>query len=443
MTVDAIVVGSGFAGLSAAHRLRRAGHSVLVLECAATIGGRAATEWWEGCPIDLYSTFLTTRYRALMQIIEELGLLGELVPVPHAYHTALCRDGEWNTIDFGALYKVPLFTGLKVAERVALARMVPTVLRAVLGIRAADAASALPLDDTTLGKAASPSVARYFLDPLLEGYTGFGPGDASLGALAALAPCVGRAVRFPLGMGQLIDRMAAGADVVVGAEVISVDETSWGVEVIAQDRSGNQSVHCARAAVIAAPADAAAKMWGGAPSAARTMLEATRYTDGFLVFFRTRHRFHPKDPSGQVLFSEGFVDAPDRAMVGLIYCNYLAPTGGLILTSSTNMARRGLRPEALADQMQAELEQMHPELVGDIVARRLVPVPRYVPAFPVGRARELVGYRRNLAPGPVHLAGDYLYAPIVEGAVRSGRDAADLTDRWLRKSRSAKILELR
>lgn len=42
--VDFCVVGAGFAGLTAALRLRQAGHSVAVLEARDRIGGRTFTE---------------------------------------------------------------------------------------------------------------------------------------------------------------------------------------------------------------------------------------------------------------------------------------------------------------------------------------------------------------------------------------------------------------
>jgi len=45
---DLIVVGGGQAGLSAAALVAQAGRSVIVLEQASHLGGRAATSDWQG-----------------------------------------------------------------------------------------------------------------------------------------------------------------------------------------------------------------------------------------------------------------------------------------------------------------------------------------------------------------------------------------------------------
>jgi predicted NAD/FAD-dependent oxidoreductase len=58
-------------------------------------------------------------------------------------------------------------------------------------------------------------------------------------------------------------------------------------------------------------------------------------------------------------------------------------------------------------------------------ARRTLRWPVFVPAYPAGRARELAAFRSKLAPGPIQLAGDYLYGPLMEAAVRAGEDAAE------------------
>jgi len=58
---DALVIGAGIAGLTAARELRAAGKSVLVLEKSRGFGGRAATRRWDGMPVDHGAQFFTAR----------------------------------------------------------------------------------------------------------------------------------------------------------------------------------------------------------------------------------------------------------------------------------------------------------------------------------------------------------------------------------------------
>ena len=52
MTADVIVVGGGFAGVTAAREAAQRGRSVLLLEARERLGGRTWTAPWEGVPIE-------------------------------------------------------------------------------------------------------------------------------------------------------------------------------------------------------------------------------------------------------------------------------------------------------------------------------------------------------------------------------------------------------
>lgn len=80
---DAVIVGAGLAGLSAAHKLRQAGKQVLVVESSQRLGGSI---WTKKCEIEgqeaLYefgpNSFLS-KAPYINQLIEELGLETEII----------------------------------------------------------------------------------------------------------------------------------------------------------------------------------------------------------------------------------------------------------------------------------------------------------------------------------------------------------------------------
>src|SRR6201991_3286827 len=73
VTVDVVVVGAGFAGLSAARDLVRLGHDVVVLEGRDRVGGRSSTTTIAGTPVDLGGTFVGPTQDAVVALAKELG----------------------------------------------------------------------------------------------------------------------------------------------------------------------------------------------------------------------------------------------------------------------------------------------------------------------------------------------------------------------------------
>jgi monoamine oxidase len=79
--MDVVVVGAGFAGLSAARDLARGGHDVVVLEGRDRVGGRSATTTIAGVPVDLGGTFVGPTQDAVAALAAELGC-----PTTPTYH---------------------------------------------------------------------------------------------------------------------------------------------------------------------------------------------------------------------------------------------------------------------------------------------------------------------------------------------------------------------
>ncbi|MET0897225.1 MAG: flavin monoamine oxidase family protein [Mycobacterium sp.] len=80
--VDVVVVGAGFAGLTAARELVRAGHEVLVLEGRDRVGGRSFTGTVAGVPVDLGAAFVGPTQDAVLALAAELDC--PTTPTHHA-----------------------------------------------------------------------------------------------------------------------------------------------------------------------------------------------------------------------------------------------------------------------------------------------------------------------------------------------------------------------
>ncbi|WP_098893857.1 flavin monoamine oxidase family protein [Streptomyces sp. t99] len=72
-TVDVVIVGAGFAGLSAAERLVSMGRSVLVVEARDRVGGRSLSGEVAGVKVDLGATWVARRHTAIRNLANRMG----------------------------------------------------------------------------------------------------------------------------------------------------------------------------------------------------------------------------------------------------------------------------------------------------------------------------------------------------------------------------------
>lgn len=71
---DAVVVGAGATGLTAAYRLARGGQQVMVLEARDRVGGRLRTEVHGDLPFEIGGQWVSPDQSALVELLDELGL---------------------------------------------------------------------------------------------------------------------------------------------------------------------------------------------------------------------------------------------------------------------------------------------------------------------------------------------------------------------------------
>jgi squalene-associated FAD-dependent desaturase len=105
MTYDAIVIGAGFAGLSAAVRLARHGARVLVLEARSRLGGRATTfnDRETGELVDNGQHVLLRCYRETLTFLDHIGAGDNVAFQPTLGVTMVDRQGVRSRLDLPAL----------------------------------------------------------------------------------------------------------------------------------------------------------------------------------------------------------------------------------------------------------------------------------------------------------------------------------------------------
>jgi monoamine oxidase len=94
---DVVMVGAGFAGLTAARALHEAGHSVVVLEARDRVGGRTCTEEHHGTWIDLGGQWIGPGQDRIGALVAELGF--GTYPQP--------EHGDDVVLDDGSARRVP------------------------------------------------------------------------------------------------------------------------------------------------------------------------------------------------------------------------------------------------------------------------------------------------------------------------------------------------
>jgi protoporphyrinogen oxidase len=422
-----VIVGSGISGLAAANEVQRGGLSALVLEAAQEVGGRVRTEHWDGARIELGAHVITPAYSRTLELVDELDLREDLVPVEQAFLTSVRRGSEWHYVDYADPGSLRGFSALSWRDKVSLVRGgAPAVIRS-RRLRYGDITTAAALDDMRASDAFRADVLRYYIAPLYEAFFGYREEDLSYAVLALAMLSRGRPLTFASGMGVLTDALASRVEVRTATPVVRVRPRNGGVEIAFRDANRDQHEIRAQAAILATPAAQTAKLWPDAAEPVKRILATAPSSRADRAYLRTRSPYAPVSPDGRRLHMQliPLEERQDRLMVLLEFMHQRAEDGGLLYAEAApGSGAERLDERTLSERLHDEVVRMHPELQGEITGVRVVRTEPMTPIFSVGRSRELASFRQAAPPGAIELAGDYLNAPWIEGAVLSGERAA-------------------
>ncbi|HEX7118441.1 MAG TPA: FAD-dependent oxidoreductase [Longimicrobiales bacterium] len=430
---DVAIVGCGPAGLAAAWALAGAGARVTLYDRQPQPGGRLRTDVLDGTRADVAVQLLGSHYRETFRLAREAGAGDRLVRAPG--RDALWRGGRAHTLTYGSVSSMATSSALPTALKLRLAaRYLPFLQRhaGTLDVNAPVAAAVAGLDRESIAEWGRREMGDDFVEllayPQLAAYYAATPEDTTAAYYHALARAGLDVAVYGVrgGMGELARALIgalepSGARFVGGTEVREVRAGPAGVELAWDDGGARHD-----AAVVAVPGPAAAGIVELA-GPARAWFAGVRSLPAVSValvvdapldvnFFGLS--IPRSEPPGDVLAAVCIQEGKRAGLAGPdndIVVVYPAPAAiPAILAASPD--------QALATVLPA-VERVVPALRGRVVRAKVYRFPEGGAAFYPGYLRHLAAFDPGWLPPRVALAGDYLVAPTVEGAVRSGLNA--------------------
>lgn len=432
---DAVIIGAGIGGLTAAWRLKD--RNILVLEAGDRPGGRLRSEprgdYWLNFGAHLFGDDQSPAGA----LARELGL--EARPIPGdrmgiAYKGRVVAGGRSETF--------PLRLPLSLSARLSFIKMGLKLRGGVLRLldvqKPVSSESPAARRVRQLGFDNERTLTSYVgkLDPEIElmlrtitERTSADPRDMAAGyGLTSFAQVwskhsfgcnlYGGSARLPLAIAAQL-----GNRLLLNAPVTSVTSSPKGVKVTFEHEGQTRTV-AARHAVVATQANVAKTILKNISEDTSEALGQIRYGAFLSVAVLT-------DESGPMPWDSNYAIATPGLSFGVFFNQASTLRQGPRLPGGSLMLFRGARgaaelmalsDEDISARFIADLEKLFPQAKGIVRETKVQRWPQGAPySFP-GRAALQPALTRDL--GPVHLAGDYLEFPCMDAAIATADEAA-------------------
>jgi squalene-associated FAD-dependent desaturase len=435
VTLDALVIGAGFAGLSAAVRLAREGAQVLVLEARARLGGRATAfvDRETGALVDNGQHILLGCYTETFGFLREIGALANVQVQPQLRIAMIDRNGRRSHLvcpslppPFHLLAGILEWPALTWSDKVAALRMITPLRLARRELRPGSATIAASPGETVenwlIRNGQTARIRELLWDPLALAALNQPPAQAAAPPFArVLAEMFGAdssAAAIALPTRPLDQMYAEPARVYIEAHHGRV-RTGLSAKIrvrgdaVAEVTSGSETWR-AGATIAAPPWYALPELFESEPPAlAETLMRARNTASSPIV---TVNLWFDRP-----VLDEPFIGLPGRTM------QWVFEQSSHLALVSSGASQIATRPNAeLVGLAQRELF----EAVPDARAGRLLR------ATVVREPRATFSLAPNQPPRPatrtgvknLFLAGDWIATGLpatIESAVRSGHSAAD------------------
>ena len=446
-----LVVGAGLAGLASAYALGKNGFDVSVIEAAPHPGGRAVRQTIREFQIDLGANLFLETYATARQMADQLGVPLRRTPVP--IHSGIYRNGRFHGLYGdnrpGSLWKMArtmlsfqLLSPRGVWQAIRFARM--------LQVRKDN----LSFDDYSrmLDLDTGESAAEFFetrvgtesLDwlygPGLSGYTFAHPEQVGAAyAMATLWHNGLNGVTWPClpagGMGAFVEALvrACGPGLRLSTPVRRIVLKNGVAKGVVTDSGLIE----ADAVICATTASAALEIAPDLPLAVRDTLRRVTYSRCCRVFFGVDSSPFPRD-----WYAVSFPRQTGALITGMSNAGALAPETvpeGKALIDALVIDRQAedlfaLSDEKVRERVLSEILRYIPRMPRKPLFAQVHRWPEAVCLLPGGAMSALHHIRQEAFGGVsgLFLAGDYMGVPSVNGALRSGLDAAEAAVKCLR-----------
>ncbi|MCP5007726.1 MAG: FAD-dependent oxidoreductase, partial [Planctomycetes bacterium] len=213
-----IIVGSGIAGLVAAHHLKKNNIDPIILESSSRVGGRMVTDASDDYIMDGGAQFLSSAYKILSGLIKEFGIEAEFVETSRT--VGIVRNGKIRKFRYDKPQSL-LFGGLlSFREWLSFGFGSFRLLKQTKNLPVNDYSKWKEFDDETTeswsNRYYGKSITDYFIEPLLGALFFQSPSNTSRAlpiAINAFAAHKAKTMTLIGGIGRLPKLLAEGLDV--------------------------------------------------------------------------------------------------------------------------------------------------------------------------------------------------------------------------------------
>lgn len=427
---DVIVVGAGPSGLAAAHRLGQAGLATRILEAADRVGGKMSTIHRDGFMADNGALFVTSTYRNVLSIVDEVGMGNDIAPA--RFILSVVRDGVVHDLDGDHLVSSIAKTKLlSVRAKAELVKLAPELIRSRKALY-----DRIPMagryDTESVNDWArshlSPELQEFLIGALMRGIAATSGDDSSRVDFLALLTLLGGAkiLAFKDGMSSYPERLAQDKKVDLGAAVNLVEVVDGGVIVKWTDTGGTQRIERAAACVVATPGQVTAELVPQLDDWRKGFLRQVKNNPEMIISVGLSRR--PTLQSTYVLVPKSEHPFVTGVMVDHHKAEGRAPGGkGLLTLAILDSWARDHWDDDDDDIRRAVLGGLEKILPGVETTVEFVEVNRwYLEVSPIGFYRDLGKFRALCEQDTrIQLAGDSQSMQNIEAATTTGLRAAD------------------